>query len=173
MGDSVKVDDIDIKILKILCRDARTSFAEIAKDCNFSIPAITQRYQKMIKSRVITGTVLITKEGYRDTHSISADIKVESGYEDSVIEAIKRIRGCIACIKLIGKYDIHAGIRVKSLQEIARIKKILEKIRGTLTIDITTSVDRVYYYPENISLKSMEDFKNRHPRRKNNSRTFK
>jgi DNA-binding Lrp family transcriptional regulator len=147
-----KIDDVDIKILKALLRDARTNFADIAKDCNVSIPAITQRYRKMKQNGIITGTSLIMESNARNRHSLSIDIKAESGYETSIIEAIKKISRFRSCFKVIGKYDIHAGIRVESLEQIAQIKKKLETVKGVLQIEITTSIDRLYYFPENLSL---------------------
>lgn len=154
------IDEVDIKILSALIRDARTNLADIAKDCNISRPAITKRYQKMKKNGIITGTLLITEQASRDTHSLSVDLKVESEYTNSIIEDVKQIPGCRICIKVLGKYDIHAGIRVKSLEQIGNVKKKLEKIQGVLQIDITTSIDRLYFFPENILLLQTEAAKN-------------
>jgi Lrp/AsnC family leucine-responsive transcriptional regulator len=145
-----RIDDVDVKILKALLSDARASFADIAKESNLSIPAITQRYRKMKQNGIITGTSLITNLGYKEQHSLSVDIKIESGYETSIIEAIKKIPRFRSCYKVIGKYDIHAGIRVESLEQIAKIKKALGKEKGVLEINITTSIDELYYFPENL-----------------------
>ena len=147
-----KIDNVDIKILKALSRDARTRFADIAKDCNLSITAITQRYRKMRKDGIITGTSLITFSEYQDKRSISVDLKAESGYEKSIIETMKKIPQSKNCLKVIGKYDIHAGIRVDSLEQIDKIKRTLQKMKGVLEIDITISLDRLFFFPENLVL---------------------
>ena len=152
-----KIDEVDIKILKALSRDVRKNFAEIAKDCNLSITAITQRYRRMKKNGIITGTSLIVNLDSGDQHSLSVDIKAESGYEESIIEAIRKLPQLKSCFKVIGKYDIHAGIRVHSLEEIDNIKRTLQKIKGILEIDITISIDRLYFYPENLLLDSTAD----------------
>ena len=41
------IDEADAKILQALLRDVRTDFADIAKECNLSTNAITQRYRKL------------------------------------------------------------------------------------------------------------------------------
>ena len=151
MEKKPKINDVDIKILKALVADARTSFAEIAKECNVTTAAISKRYKQMKKNGIITGSVLIMEHN-SDVHAISVDIKVESNRENSVIETIKKIPRCRACFHVIGKYDIHAGIRVNSLQQIASIKKALESIQGVLHFDMTISIDTLFYFPENLSL---------------------
>jgi Lrp/AsnC family leucine-responsive transcriptional regulator len=161
MQTKIKLDDIDIIILKTLLRNARTSFADVAKDCNLSITAVTQRYRKMKQNGVITGTSLITSSGSPDQHSLSVDIKAESGHETAIIETIKKIPTFRSCYKVVGKYDIHAGIRVESLEQIAQIKKNLGKEKGILQIDITTSISDLYYFPENLVLLPSGDVNDR------------
>jgi DNA-binding Lrp family transcriptional regulator len=45
----VKIDGRDARIIEALERDARTSFAEIARDCGVSIDTITKRYRNMLR----------------------------------------------------------------------------------------------------------------------------
>jgi len=45
----MKIDGRDARIIRALERDARTSFAEIARDCGVSIDTITKRYRKMLR----------------------------------------------------------------------------------------------------------------------------
>jgi DNA-binding Lrp family transcriptional regulator len=160
MKTQPKIDAVGIKILQALLRDARTNFADIAKECNLSTTAITQRYQKMKKNGTITGTTLIIDSNSKNQHSLSVDIKAESGTETSIIEAIKNLPQVRNCFKVIGKYDIHAAIRVESLEQIAQIKKSIEKEKGVLQIEITTSLSKFYSFPNNLSLTPTEDVNN-------------
>lgn len=154
-----KIDSVDIKILRALSKDARKNFVDIAKDCHLSITAITQRYRKMRKNGIITGTSLIVASDSQDKRSVSVDLKVEGGCEKSIIEAMKEIPQLKNCLKVIGKYDIHAGIRVDSLEQIDKIKRTLQKMKGILEIDITISLDRLFFFPENLVLSPTGDAK--------------
>jgi Lrp/AsnC family transcriptional regulator for asnA, asnC and gidA len=160
MEKRTKIDDVDVKILQALLRDARTNFVDIAKECNLSITAITQRYQKMKKNGTIKGTTLIIDSNSKNQHNLSVDIKAQSGTETSIIEAIKNLPRVRNCFKVIGNYDIHAAIRVESLEQIAEIKKSIEKEKGVLQIEITTSLDKLYSFPNNLSLTPPEDVEN-------------
>lgn len=53
-GDTnIKVDEIDLKILKILSNNARASLVEIANKTNLSAKTINHRIKRMIKDKVI------------------------------------------------------------------------------------------------------------------------
>ena len=153
MKPKPKIDETDIKILKALLRDARTNFADIAKECNLSITAITQRYRKMKQNGIITGTTLIINpKNSRDQHFISIDIKAESCYEKSIIEGIKKFPRIRVCFKIIGKYDIHASMKVESLEKIDQIKNKIKQQKGMLEIEIGMGLDKICSFPENLSL---------------------
>lgn len=146
-----EIDEVDRKILLALLKDARCNFADIAKDCQVSIPAITQRYKKMKENGIIIGTTLIINtEKSKNQHSLSIDIKAESKCELDIVKVIKKLPGVLNCNRVVGKYDIHAGIRANSMEEIDQIRNIIRKEKGVLSIEITPSIDTLFFYPENL-----------------------
>ena len=54
----MKLDEIDVKILHALIRDARTNLKDIAKECGVSSNAIFKRVKHLRDEGVIVGTVL-------------------------------------------------------------------------------------------------------------------
>jgi Lrp/AsnC family leucine-responsive transcriptional regulator len=56
VASQVKIDEIDVKILKTLLKDARASFADIARDCIISTNAIVKRFYRLKRTGVIAGT---------------------------------------------------------------------------------------------------------------------
>ncbi len=157
MNPQPKIDEIDIKILEALLRDARCNFAEIAKNCNLSITAIAQRYKKMKKAGVITGTTLIANlENPRGNGTLVVDIIAEADCENAIIKALKKLPGVLNCCRVIGKYDIHAAIRVGSLEQIDNVSNALKKVKGVLKIELTGCTDKLDFYPENILKTSSE-----------------
>ena len=128
-----KLDEIDIKILKALLKDARCSFADIAKDCNVSITAIAQRFKKMKRTGIITGTILILgKKSPRDKYFFSLDIKTESGFESSLMKSVEKMPNFVNGYSVIGEYDIHAVFCVNSLEQIVKIRNGINKHREVL-----------------------------------------
>ena len=49
-----EIDEIDAKILKSLLTDSRTSFTELSKICNITIPAVKNRFNRLKKTGIIT-----------------------------------------------------------------------------------------------------------------------
>jgi DNA-binding Lrp family transcriptional regulator len=148
MGHRSQIDETDRKILKALLKDARCSFSEVAEDCKISTVAVAQRYKKLKQNGTIIGTTLIMSS--KNQRSSSIDIRAESPYEDAIVEATKRLPNVINCFKVIGKYDIHASVRVTSLEQIDQIKNIIRKEKGIRAIEINTSLDEVFLFPENL-----------------------
>ena len=54
-----KLDEIDFKILRILQRDVRIPFKEIADQCKVSPDTVKKRYNKMKKTKVILGNTIV------------------------------------------------------------------------------------------------------------------
>ncbi|MGL5690482.1 MAG: winged helix-turn-helix transcriptional regulator, partial [Bacteroidales bacterium] len=64
---SFQLDNLDVKILRIIIGNARVPFLEVARECGVSGAAIHQRVQKLINMGVITGsefTIEPSKVGY-------------------------------------------------------------------------------------------------------------
>ena len=51
-----KVDQLDLKILKIISVNARIPFKDVAAECGVSRAAIHQRVQRLIEAGIITGS---------------------------------------------------------------------------------------------------------------------
>ena len=41
------IDGVDVKIIRALQKDARTGFADIARDCGVSIDTISKQFKKL------------------------------------------------------------------------------------------------------------------------------
>lgn len=51
--DFIKLDDIDVSILKIINEDVRTSYRQISCSLDVSVGTVHNRIDKMVKSGVI------------------------------------------------------------------------------------------------------------------------
>lgn len=161
MQAKIKLDDVEIIILKALLKDARANFADIAKECNLSITAVTQRYRKLKRNGTITGTtIIVNAPNSQRQHFTSIDIKAESQHENTIIEAIKKLPRIRLCFKTIGKYNIHASIITESLEQIDKVKNEIRQLKGVLEIEITMGLESycshssygLCTYPENLVL---------------------
>ena len=61
------MDEIDLKIINMLLKDGRTSYADIAEEIQLSVPATRDRVLKLTKDGVIKGILLHQGESNTNT----------------------------------------------------------------------------------------------------------
>lgn len=151
MVKQAKIDEVDVKLLKALIKNARTSFAEIARDCGISTNAIVKRFYRLKDMGVIAGTSLIVDSkvsGHK--FNVSIGINVEKNEEIRLLEKLKKIPNIFDFQQQLGSFDVHAVGIANSLQEINRVRDIIKRCKGVKRIKITTSVDERVIFPENL-----------------------
>jgi Lrp/AsnC family transcriptional regulator for asnA, asnC and gidA len=110
------IDALDEKILKLITRNARIPFLEVARECGVSGAAIHQRVQRLINIGVIEGSEFIvnsTKLGY-NTCAYMGIYLDKAKYHKSVVEAFRNIPEIVECNYTTGQYAIFVKIQTKN-----------------------------------------------------------
>ncbi len=119
------LDEVDQKIIEILKKNARNSFAKIAEEINLSETDVRNRIKKLLDNEVIKrftievdeelqikAIILISATPSRDTPDISQEII--------------KLDGVSYLYELTGEYDIIAILSTTTLE---KLNKCIEKIR--------------------------------------------
>jgi len=104
---SIKIEEVDRKILNVLNRDARMSFRRIAKELKISPTTLYNKVKKLEKSGVLKGYIpLIDTEsvGYDLTAIISLRVRQEKDVE--VQKAIAKFPQVGAVYEVTGDWDL-------------------------------------------------------------------
>jgi len=104
---SMKIEELDRKILNVLNRDARMSFRRIAKELKISPTTLYNKVKKLEKSGVLKGYIpLIDKEsvGYDLMAVISLRVRQEKDIE--VQKAIAKFPQVGAVYEVTGDWDL-------------------------------------------------------------------
>jgi len=152
----VKIDEIDVKILKALLKDARTSFTDIARDCGVSTAAIVERFYKLKRFGVIAGSSIrvdLEKFGYK--FRLLIDVNIDGGYESQIVENCKKMIDSFSCYQVIGKYDLHAVVYIKSFDEIEQIRNMIKRQKGVRRVGLTAAYEGGVF-PENLLIQPSE-----------------
>jgi Lrp/AsnC family transcriptional regulator for asnA, asnC and gidA len=158
LDSETKIDEIDVKILKYLLKDARVPFSTIAKDCGVSTPAITKRYKRLKQEKVIVGTALrldLDQLGY--SYRLSVDINLDKANEAQIVKICKKMPDYITCQQTVGKYDIHAVVYIKTLEQIEQIRQIFKKLKGVKRVGLTATYESGMF-PENVLIEPTEGY---------------
>lgn len=106
------LDQLDKKILKMVCDDARIPFLEVARACNVSGAAIHQRIQKLTNLGVLKGSQYVIepeKIGYETCAYVGLYLKNPEDF-DSVVSALRQIPEVVECHYTTGGYDLFIKI---------------------------------------------------------------
>ena len=112
MGGNLQIDSLDKKIIKMITKNARIPYLEVARECNVSGAAIHQRIQKLIKLGVITGsmfTIEPKKIGYKTCAYMGIFLEQASLYND-VLKELKKIPEITQCHFTTGNYSVFIKI---------------------------------------------------------------
>lgn len=132
MHNRKKIDQIDAKILKILLKEARTSYTDIAKECKITIGAVRMRYKNMLKAGIINGQIMQVNPqslGYKCIADIGIITSIEN--EKKVIEFLKTRPYILHILGLFGKYNMAVKV---ALNDIKKLTEIIDDLESNIYI---------------------------------------
>lgn len=153
MSRTVKIDEIDAKILRMLIKDARTNRTTIARNCGLSANAVHKRLKRLKAAGLITGSILfVNPQPFGLNQSATIGINLDPGQESKVTDLIRKFAYLIHIDRSLGKYDICAFIIAKDMAQIEELKETIRKQQGVRRIAINFW-GRAYFNLGNIGLK--------------------
>ncbi len=151
-----ELDNIDIAIIRALQKDARISFAEIAKNCDVSIDTISKRFRKIEDTGVARGTtVLLNPKSFGCDFVASFAIRADYSHIQEVLDFLKTTPEIIFSTQTMGGHSIFALAIVQNMAKLNQVKESI-KANNPMVREITTSiwVSEILLCPENFDLKS-------------------
>lgn len=128
-----EIDALDQKILKMITKNARIPFLEVARECGVSGAAIHQRVQRLFNIGVVEGSEFIVspqKLGY-NTCAYMGIYLDKAKYHTTVAEALRKIPEIVECHYTTGQYAIFIKIQTKNNVHLKHIiDNELQEIEG-------------------------------------------
>ncbi|MGL4993181.1 MAG: Lrp/AsnC family transcriptional regulator [Bacteroidales bacterium] len=118
-----QLDNLDVKILRIIIGNARVPFLEVARECGVSGAAIHQRVLKLVNMGVITGSEFLidpAKMGYETCTFMGLNLKDPSRFS-MVVDELYKIPEVLECHYTTGKYDLFVKIFAKNNKHLLEI----------------------------------------------------
>jgi DNA-binding Lrp family transcriptional regulator len=156
MNEIVEIDDMDVKILNMLIKDARSRLKDIAKECGTSSVSVLNRIKRLKNLKVITGSTIfpdVSRIGLPIVATIG--INVDGNKEPEVLKALEEQAYLVEPAPSIGEYDLTALVFAKNISELDRIAySIKEKYEARkVTINVWTGIPTQTY--ENVDLQPL------------------
>jgi DNA-binding Lrp family transcriptional regulator len=149
----VKIDGRDAKIIRALERDARTSFADIARDCGVSIDTITKRYRKMLRSGVLKGTtLLLNSKSFGHEYVASLELNVDFSHVEEVVETVRGIPEIVFVTRSMGRKKVFAIAFLGSVEALSQLNAFLKGLPLIKEVKSSLWVGDLLLCPENFEL---------------------
>ncbi len=126
------VDEVDLKILKILRENGRASYSEIARAVGLSEAAVRKRVQAMVRRGVIRRfSIEYTIEG--EVRALVLVKTAPPARTPEVAERIRAIEGVEAVYEVTGEYDVAVLVRGSGIGYINRCIDSIRSIQGVIS----------------------------------------
>jgi len=130
---SDKIDDLDYKILRILMRDAKIPYTDIAKKLFVSSGTVHVRMRKLESMGIVTGSQIIIehgKLGYDVVAFLGIYLEKSSLY-NQVINELQKIPEIVGAHYTTGVYSIFAKIICQDTNHLREVlSRDIQKIQG-------------------------------------------
>jgi len=134
------IDNLDRKILTELQKNARRSYADIAKEQGVSPATVHVRVEKMRKAGIITGAQLTTdpkKLGYDICCFIGISLG-QAGDYPRVLEKLKALPEVVEAHYTTGQYSVLIKVMVRNIDDLQQLLierlQVIDEIQSTETL---------------------------------------
>jgi len=145
-----KIDDMDMKILSELVKNANLSIPKLSKKINVNPSVVYSRIKRLMKRNIIKNfTVIVNDEllGYVVTAIIGMDI--DSKLRDNILNELLALREVRDISEVTGRFDFIISIRAKSLDELHNlVSEKIGKINGILQTETFIEMKKRAKEPE-------------------------
>lgn len=142
-----QLDDIDLKILDIISKNARTPFKDVAAEVGVSRAAVHQRVNRMIDLNVIVGSgyhIDPKKIDFKTCTYIGVFLEKGSLYSN-VAEKLRDIPEIVECHYTTGQYAIFVKVYAKDNEHLRDIlSDKIQKIAGVASTETFISLDETF-----------------------------
>ena len=149
---ATKMNDLDAKIIKILLRDGRTGYDEIAKECGASKNKVWKRCMAMRNRGIIAGATIQVNFGHLGYDALATLlINVEAQQMEQAMEFIEKLSEVHAHRQYFSVYNVRAVATLRNLNELDNVKQVIKRKLPTMGLKnyIWTGVRNI---PENLNV---------------------
>ena len=157
MSFQLKIDDIDVSIIRALQRDARANFVDIAKDCNVSTDTISRRFKKMKRTGIVRGTtILLNPRSFGHDCVANFGMCVYYPHMREVVDFVRKIPEVVFCTSSMGRYDVFVIAILKNVDKLGQVREYIKGHPMVREIVASIWVDEILLCPENFEFEHLK-----------------
>ena len=132
MSSNYQIDNVDLKILNVLSKNAKMPYTEVAKKVFVSGGTVHVRMRKLEKMGVVRGTKLdidYDKLGYNISSYMGIYLEKSFLYKETV-KSLKKIPEIVEIHAITGQYTIFIKIICKDTSHFRNFLDTVHKVKG-------------------------------------------
>jgi Lrp/AsnC family leucine-responsive transcriptional regulator len=143
-----RLSDLDRKILALLQRDGRRSFADIGREVGLSTPAVKRRVDRLHETGVIVGyAAIVDPQALGDRLEAFVELYcADSVAPGDLLESVVGLPAVVAAHTVAGDADAIVRVRVEGIEELERTIEQLRRdpkvMRTRTMVALSTLVER-------------------------------
>jgi len=150
-----RIDDLDLKILSELSKDASVSVPKLSRKVNINASVVYSRIKRLIKRGLIKKfTVIINDEALGLNVKALTGINMDSKLRDNVLNELFKIPEVREVSEVTGRFDVLVAMNARSLDEMHQLisEKVgrIEGVQKTETFIEMRKTARELIYPTSI-----------------------
>ncbi|MEA3324364.1 MAG: Lrp/AsnC family transcriptional regulator [Euryarchaeota archaeon] len=136
--ETLAVDNVDLKIIRILSENARMSNVDIANKIGVSEGTVRRRITEMAKNKVIEGFVLLLncEESEKCVKAFISIEIVDSSLQSVSDELLKDHEHIIALYRTSTRFNLLCEVMFRSIIELQEFIDGCHKIEGIVDLDV-------------------------------------
>lgn len=148
------MDNIDIKILKCLRKNARLTASAIGEEINLSVSAVIERIRKLEQSGIIKGYTIEVDQKLLGNEMVAImEVRLKHPkYYDEFAGLIKTNNSIAACYYMTGDFDFILKIVTDSAEGLDEVYKFVKGYEGVSATEthfvLKTEKDEVSIIPD-------------------------
>ena len=133
------MEDIDRKILSLLCRNGRMSFTDLSRETGLSVSATHQRVRRLERRGVIRGysAVINSADAGLPLTAFVSIKPFDPAAPDDTAERLAHLAAIEACHSVAGEENYILKVRVASP---ADLENLLQEIRTAASVSTRTTI---------------------------------
>jgi len=137
--DTVKIDELDLRIVQRLTLDGRASFTKIAQEVGTSVDTVMKRYHKLRKNNAVKASIQVNpnKLGYASILDFGISFSSAQDLSSSVVESLAKIPDVIIITKISGEHDLQVTAMIRDVQQSLAIQDEIARIRGITKMEVS------------------------------------
>jgi Lrp/AsnC family transcriptional regulator for asnA, asnC and gidA len=140
-----KLDDVDMKILGSLRKDASVSIPKLSKDLGLNLSVTYSRIKRLTRRKIIKQfTIIVDEEKLGLPASAVVGVNLDPKQRDQAIAEVTKLDQVRSIQEVTGRFDAFVTVRGKTIEEIYKIvAEDLGKIPGVNQAETFVRVEQI------------------------------